>query len=355
MTSSTFTAWASAHAPPSPVPSPPPVDEAFASDVETHYYFHSNGTRLGHRLRANDFSLPSPSSSPVHDWQLSLTAICQDNGDGQPFLLRDLPAHLLPFFAYRDVAVYVTEVGADQTALFDVIYREWYPTRDRTVFNDGILKDYGPFFSSTIRVESEGPAPQPPTLLKDLVRWHVALSHHLSSLLPRFCALRRGPRLLARPGLTQEQLQALPNPCVDLVRVRYDYTPVMRRTFTQCFIWVEKGWEDKGVRLVVLDEDMLRRISSSGCEGLTRDMDSEARANEAATLDVGKREQRNKEDPEDVRVDMEASMNHISVWRGSLKDVMRAVVVGDETRKRGLREFNDVLEEWLGDGVNVGK
>jgi hypothetical protein len=47
----------------------------------------------------------------------------------------------------------------------------------------------------------------------------------------------------------------------------------MRRTFAECFIWVEAGWEDKGVRLVVLGEDMLRRISSGEIGGLARDLE----------------------------------------------------------------------------------
>jgi hypothetical protein len=53
-------------------------------------------------------------------------------------------------------------------------------------------------------------------------------------------------------------------------------------------------------------------------------------------------------------VDAEALMDHISVWRGSMVDVMRAVLAGDETRKKGLREYNPKRREWLGEGVNVG-
>jgi hypothetical protein len=56
-----------------------------------------------------------------------------------------------------------------------------------------------------------------------------------------------------------------------------------------------------------------------------------------------------------VGVDADASMNQVSIWRGSLEDVMRAVLAGYKARKRGLRDYNFVLEEWLGEGVNVGK
>lgn len=344
--------WYSVPPPPTPVPSPPPLNESFASDVDSHYVFHSSETRRGHIIHAKDSSLPSLSSSPTRDWRLSLTANFLYGGDRQPFLLRDLPAHLLPFFTYRDAAVYAPGGHADRRPLWDVVYREWFPTRDRTVFNDGLLQGVGaPFFSSTMCVYFEGPAPQPPALLNQLIRWHVALLRHLHSLLPRFSGLQQGPRLLVRPGLTQNQLQALPDAMGHI-----DYTPIMRRTFAECFVWVEAGWEDKGVWLVVLDEDMLRRISSSKCEGLTRDVELEEQAKKSASLEVeNKEEQREGVLDEDVGVGAEASMGHVSVWRGSLQDVMRAVVAGDETRKRGLREYNVMLEEWLGEGVDVGK
>lgn len=355
MTSPASVGWALAAQPPSPVPSPPPLAQSFAQAADAHYVFYSSATRRGHRLRVNDSSLPSPSSSPTRDWRLSLTANFLSNRDAAPFSLRDLPAHLLPFFAYKDVAVYAptTDGGcADLGALFDAMYREWYPTRDRTVCDDGVLQGCGaPFFSSTMRVDFEEPAPQPPALLKHLVHWHIALSRHLHRLLPHFYVLKEGPRMLVRPGLTQPQLQALPD-----LPVRVEYTPIMRRTFAECFVWVEAGWEDKGVRLVVLGEDMLRRILSGECEGLTRDVDLEERAKKAASSGAeNEKERREGELDEHVGVGAEASMDRVSVWRGSLEDVMRVVLAGDEARKRGLRDYNFVLEEWLGEGVNVGK
>ncbi|CAO2649272.1 Nn.00g066570.m01.CDS01 [Neocucurbitaria sp. VM-36] len=346
--------WTVAPQPPSPVPSPPPLATPFLQAVDAHYYFYSSATRRPHRLRANDSSLPSASSSPTRDWRLSFQASFLCNRAAS-YSLRDLPAELLPFFAYKDVAVYVPttdEECADLNTLFNAMYREWYPTRDRTIFDDGMFSSCGaPFFASTMRVDFEGLAPQTPYVLKQLVRWHVAMSHHLYCSIPRFDALAQGAMLLVRPGMTQTQLQAFPwRP------VLFEYTPNIQPTFTECYIWVERGWEDKGVRLVVLSEDMLHRILSCECEGLTRDVDLEERAQKITSIVADtQQEQREGEEDEHGDIDAEASMDHVSVWRGSLETVMRVVVAGDKGRKRGLRDFNPVLEEWLGEGVNVGK
>lgn len=340
----------SAPAPPTPVPSPPPFDAAFERDIEKHYHFHGSETRIGHTLYVDS----SPSSSPTADWRLSLRAIFLSNGGHGPYSLGNFPAHLVPFFAYRDVAVYIPEISIpdgreNPFALFDTIYREWYPTRDRTVFNNGIWGGCGsPFFSSTIRLDIAEPIPQPPALLELLVRWHTSLVYHLRSLFPRFRALDTVRRVLARPELTLAQLVQALSDAGDHYSPRTsrrDYTPIMQRTFAECFLWVEKEWEDKGVRLVVLNEDMLRRISSNKCEGLTRDVDLEEQLKQAASVEV------------EISEEQRGGVldEHVSVWRGGLIDVMRAVVAGDDNRKGGLRDFNIMLEEWLGEGVNVGK
>ncbi|KAF2638447.1 hypothetical protein P280DRAFT_471535 [Massarina eburnea CBS 473.64] len=338
------------HEPPTPIPSPPPLIDSFARATDNHYVFTGAETRLGHHLFAHDSSNPGPAP---RDWKLRLQAnFLPTNGGGGLFSLRNFPEDLVPFFAYKDVAIYMPT--ADSVIdFFDAVYREWYPTRDRTVFDNGLMACCGaPFFSSTMRVVFEDPGPQPPGLLNHLVDWHVALSQHLHRLIPRFHHLKIAARMLISPGLTQPQLDALP-----VSRVRVEYKPIIRRTFSECFLWVEKGWIDKGVRLVVLSKDMSNKILSGECEGLTRDMDLEERAIYAAGSGARNEEEEKKVELEDhVNVnDAETTMGHVSVWRGSLEHVMRAVVAGEETRKRGLREYNFVLGEWLGEGVNVGK
>ncbi|KAF2876957.1 hypothetical protein BDV95DRAFT_601370 [Massariosphaeria phaeospora] len=341
--------WNPPAQPPSPVPSPPPLAPSFEVAVDDHHIFHGPATRLGHRLCVND------SSAPTRDWRLRLRANFLSDRDRAAYSSQEIPVHLLPFFAYKDVALYVPPTDSGRPSLvtlFDAMYQEWYPTRDRTVFDNGLFSGCGaPFFSATVRVDFDGPAPQPSALLKHFVDWHIALSRRLYRVLPRFDGFPEGgPRMLVRPGLTQPQLQALPARLAHI-----EYTPIMRRTFTECFVWANGGWEDEGVRLVVLGEDMLRRILSSESEGLTRDVDLERQAKEAESPEA-ETGQGPKEDLDDhIGVDVEASIGRISVWIGSIEHVMRAVLAGDETRKRGLREYNPVLDEWLGEGVNVGK
>lgn len=322
--------------PPSPVPSPPPLSQSFETALNTHFFFYSSATATGNILSAKESSLPG-------DWRLSLKATFISN---HVFSLRDFPAHLLPFFAYKDVALYVPG-RYNASELFDAIYREWYPTRDRTVFDDGVFRGCGgPFFSFTMRVEFKDSTPQPPDLLKHLVRWHVALSRHLNHLLPRFETLAEGARNLVRPGLTDRQLQGM-----RALPVRTEYTPVIRRTFTECFMWVDRGWETEGVRLVVLSEDLQRRILSGACQGLARDLDMEEKIRGTARLgpDNGK-ERGEGEMNEQLGVDAEVSMDHVSVWKASLEDAMKAVVAGDEARRKGHGDLDRVLE-WVGDGL----
>lgn len=264
---------------------------------------------------------------------------------------------MVPFFSYKDAAIYIPSIGSVNTSLlYNTIYQEWYPTRDRTVFNKGLFHGGGaPFFSSTVGVEfmDSEPRLQPPAVLRHLVYWHVALSRRLHFQLPHFYALKEGLQALVRTGFTESQEQTLPRRFIPV-----EYTPIIRRTFTECFIWVGTGWEDKGVRLVVLGKDMSQRLLAGECDGLQRDLELEEKAKKLEPPNSGvdnEKEWMEGEQEERKIVYVEASMDHVTVWRVSLQNVMRAVLAGEETRKRGLREYNSVLEEWLGEGVLVGK
>ncbi|KAF2275315.1 uncharacterized protein EI97DRAFT_467910 [Westerdykella ornata] len=351
MTDQTTTHWTVSSGP-VPDPSPPPLDGDFESAIEDHHIFWGQRTRQGHSITAKT----SSSLSPSLDWQLQLSANWLSARDSRPFTLPEFPAHLLPFFCYKDAAVYVSEGSDNPVDLFDRIYKEWYPSRDREVFEKGILRGCGaPFFSSTMRMRfEEQPTPHPPALLESLVRWHTAFVSHLQDLIPRFDFLAEShtyARLLVRPGLTQEQLETLPTGR----RRRIEYPPVLRRSFAECFVFVEPGWEDKGVRLVVLSEDMQNKILHGKCEGLRRDLELEEPTRKAVRLEAKKdgRESREEELHEHSEVE-DVKVEHMHVWRGNLQDVMRAVLE-TEGRKRGLREYNPVLDEWLGEGENVGK
>lgn len=335
--------WVSS--PPSPVPSPPLYAAAFEGVAERHYRFFRPAICLGHDLHVNDFSDP-------RNWRLRINAIALP-GNGAQFSLRHFPTHMLPFFAYKDAAIYTPENGGSvsSSSLFNTIYREWYPTRDRSVFDDGIFDRSGaPFFAVKMRINCEEPVlqqpiPQLPVLLKHLIRWHIALSHHIQHILPQFTSLDEVTRELVRPGLSLAQSHH---------RTPVDYMPILRSTFTECFIWVDAGLEDSNVILVVLGEDMLRRILLEESEELTRDVDMEKQVKDKAALEA-EDERRDRKLDEHGGFDDDASVEHVSIWRGSMVDVMRAALAGDEKRRRGLREYNPVLHEWLGEGVNVGK
>lgn len=328
--------------PPSPVPSPPPLDNTFLSDLDVHHIFFGYSTRLGHHIDAC-------SATSFRDWGLILQGRFLQRPDRRFFSTRDLPPHLLPFFAYKDAAIYEPSSGGCGNGgyFFRRIYQEWYPTRDRNVFNHGVKGICGaPFFSSTARVDFKYPALQPEVRMGLVVCWHVALSRRLQKLLPRFRFFDQIGKTMVRPGLTEEELQAV----LGSPRAHIEYSPVMRRTFSQCFLWVEQDWEEHGVRLAVLDEDMLRRVSSLEGKGMTRDIEMEEQVKKAVeTLDIWEEGDLD----EHANVDLKAVFDQLGVWRGELEDVMRAVVGGDGERKPGLRDFNAVLEEWVGDGVYV--
>lgn len=325
-----------------PDPSPPPFDQSFGAHLDSHYTFYGYTTRQGYCLHAS--SLCSPLI-----WRLGLRANFLSGPDLNLFSTQNLPPHLLPFFAYKDTVVYVPPGCGPSNSfkLFDSIYREWYPTRDRTVFHNGVYKGCGAaFFSSTIRVEFESPTPSLVSQLGLVIRWHVALSRCLHELLPQFRYLQEAGTTLVRAGLTQEERQSVPD-----TRAHAIYTPFLRHTITECFLWLGKDWEQSGMSLVVLGEDMLRGIVSGEYKGLEREIDVEEQLKKVTKTMKSKGEG---DFGDNVDEELEAAMNHVSVWKDKLQDVMRAVVGGDETRKIGKRDYSFMLEEWLGQGVNVG-
>ncbi|KAF2007426.1 hypothetical protein P154DRAFT_517158 [Amniculicola lignicola CBS 123094] len=252
-------------------PPPPPVfTPSFESVVENHHLFYGCATRTPHSLRVKNSS-----SSSTHDWKLSLSALYFDHsGGGGPFLLQDLPARLIPFFSYKDTTVYIThQIRVNVFDLLDAMYQEWYPTRDRTVFNNGLLRDCGaPYFGLTVKVQFEDDNPKHPAVLSDLTQWHLNLSRHVQHLAPQFnFFVEGGARMLTRPGVQAPSLRP----------VRVEYTPLIRSTFAECFIWMDGKSEDKVAKLIVLSKDMQDKISSAECKGLWQDVDLEEQVKRA--------------------------------------------------------------------------
>ncbi|PVH96465.1 hypothetical protein DM02DRAFT_631998 [Periconia macrospinosa] len=142
-----------------------------------------------------------------------------------------------------------------------------------------------------------------PTVLKHPDRWHVGPAYYLHSLIPRFDAFPHGSMALAE-------------------------------------------WEERGLRLVVLDEHMLYRIILNNCPSLTRNVELEEQVQKLASVEVDNEEQHAQGVlDKDVGVDIKVSMSYVSVWRGSVEDIIRAVLVEDKKRKRGLREYYPRLKE----------
>nr|AHG26156.1 ferrous iron transporter [Shiraia sp. slf14] len=328
-----------AQAPPASLP---PLDEVFGGSLDYHYAFYGYTTRKGHRLNAS-------LSTPPPDWGLRLHAHFLRGPDLALFSTKDLPPHLVPFFAFKDTVVYGSSSGmlAYPFSLFETIYREWYPTRDRSVFKYGLYHSPGAaFFSSTVRVDFDAPIPQPQVQLGLLICYHYALSRRLHEILPSFPYLVEGGKMLVRADLSPDELRAVPK-----IRAHVPYTPVMRRTLSECFLFIDGKWEEHGVRLVVLSEDMLRRMLSEDGYAMTRDFDIEEEVKKVAE-EAMLNGQKGLDEHDDI--DVKAQMNHVSIWKGKLVDAMRAVVGGDEARKPGRLDYNWELQEWLGEGVPVG-
>ncbi|PSN60683.1 hypothetical protein BS50DRAFT_593767 [Corynespora cassiicola Philippines] len=167
---------------PSTAPSPPPLDTGFASTVRYDHISYSSKVSI---VFGED-SAPLSPSMPTSDWKVGLRATCLPYRYSMPFLSRELPPDVLPFSACKDIAVY-TIGGCDRFEFLDCIYHEWHPTQDRDVFKRGVLESpVGLFFSFTLGLYFRMVLPQPPTLLVDVVRWHIMLLQQHQALLPRF-------------------------------------------------------------------------------------------------------------------------------------------------------------------------
>lgn len=265
-----------------------------------------------------------------------------------PFQPRNLLPNLAPFFAYKDTTIYMPASNfwtRSSIEFFDTIYREWYPTRDKTHFNHGIYGSIGgSFFSSTIIVHFDSDPPQTPCQLAMLIYRHTALLHRIEEIIPHFHYLKEGGAGLAQSRLTEHELEELPTTWGKPTR----YDPVLQSTFKECLLYIDGDWSEDGVCLVVLKDTALRKLD---CEKLARDHDLEGQTKKAMH-ELGFREEEGFD--EDAKIGFKMIVEHVTIWRGSLIEVMRAVVAQDETRKLGRRDFNWELDEWLGEGINVG-
>jgi hypothetical protein len=330
---------------------PPTLPPDFEEAVDSHYTYHSAATRIPHRIDASLSPSTSAAALAPEAWRISLSAkfLAREHST---FSLDDFPARFVPFFAYKDVAVYVSNSSvANLGGLWDRMYREWYPSRDKTVFDNGILRGCGsPFACATMRIDlgnagsasddAGDPTAATGSLLTSLVHWHLALLERIEALCPQFEALHEGgARTLVCPGLSPQQQDRYTTP------KRVGYKPIIRSSFGECFLWVNDVWEEEGVRLVVRSEDMLPGMNSGEPDGLRRDVELEGKVR-MVTGPARERVQAGEE--RDSRREVRVVPDNVVVLKGSLESAMRMVLARDEARNLATTEWNPVLEEWLG-------
>lgn len=200
-------------------------------------------------------------------------------------------------FCWKDCAIYGASrlPREDHLRLLDAVYREWFPHRAE----DKDVSD-GSFFAKFMRFE--GGAGGGTT--QETLHFHKALCERLSVL-------------------EREMPETMPvDPCrafahlVQPEAVEYK----LRKTFSVVFLMLDVGWQDRGVLLVWRSkEDALRHHCGEGGEIMELDHN-------------------NGVDPDQA-----------CVFRCSLKRAMQLIVSTDRERAKRRREYNEYLEETLGE------
>ena len=198
-------------------------------------------------------------------------------------------------FCWKDCVIYGNAglTGSDHYALLDEVYREWYPYRaeDKDV-------SAGTFFAKFLRFI-------PPTAsLKQILGFHHALCERLRRL------------VLVVKDLEPAILHAVP-PKEETRKVG---AYRLRETIFETFIVIEAGWQEYGVLLVRKNDDVAKSFHSS----------EEAKVKAEDTSDVG-------------------DLGEARVFRCSLKSAMRMIVSQDPERTQKRSEYNEMLEETLGE------
>lgn len=198
-------------------------------------------------------------------------------------------------FCWKDCAIYgnVGLTARDHGALLDDVYREWFPHRAQ----DKDVSD-GSFFGKFMRF-----LPAVGTL-REIVRFHTVLCQKLRELEKEIpdrkpidpCQVRRDGQS-AQPIIAEYKL---------------------RETFSAAFIVVDAGWQERGVLLVWRSEDLASRYNC-------------------------------KEGGDIIAYDCGDLGQTCVVYRCLLKRAMQLIVSTDPDRAKRRVEYNEMLEEKLGD------
>ena len=198
-------------------------------------------------------------------------------------------------FCWKDCVIYGNQglTANDHHALLEEVYREWYPHRAA----DKDVSD-GNFFGKFMRFIP------PATNLVQIIRFHAALCEKLSSLVPEI----------------QDLEPAIPHAVPPKEETRRAGAYNLRETIFDVCIVIDTGWQEHGVILVWKHEEVAKKYNCS--EG------GEVQAYDSG--DAG-------------------GVEDACVFRCPLKRAMQMVVSQDPVRAQKRAEYNEMLEETLGE------
>ena len=198
-------------------------------------------------------------------------------------------------FCWKDCVIYGNAglTTSDHYALLEEVYREWYPHRAE----DKDVSD-GNFFAKFMRLIP------PATNLMQIVRFHEALCDKLSSLVPEI-----------------EDLEpAIPYAVPPKEETRRVGAYKLRETIFDVCIVINAGWQEQGVLLVWKNDDVAKKYNCS-------------EVGEVQAYDI----------------DAADGLGDACVFRCPLKRAMQMVVSQDPVRAQKRAEYNEMLEETLGE------
>lgn len=198
-------------------------------------------------------------------------------------------------FCWKDCVIYGNAglTANDHHALLEEVYREWYPHRAE----DKGVSD-GNFFGKFMRFIP------PATKMVQIIRFHEALCEKLSTLVPEI-----------------EDLEpAIPHAVPPKEETRRVGAYKLRETIFDVCIVIDAGWQEQGVLLVWKNEDVAKRYNCS--EG------GEVQAHDSGDAGV---------------------LGDACVYRCPLRRAMQMVVSQDPVRAQKRTQYNEMLEETLGE------
>ena len=197
-------------------------------------------------------------------------------------------------FCWKDCAIYGNAgmTGQHHFRLFDQVYEEWFPHRDREKeFNDGTF--FAKFMRLTPAVEK----------VEEILGFHRTLCQKLQSEEDEILDRQPFPPYVLKPD-----------------GVRREWAFRLRVTFLSVFVVANADWEEHGVLLVC---------------------DSEKCVEELEVRESG-------EDVTSYKVDDGSDLGDARIFRCPLKRAMKIVVSQDAERAKKRKEYNEMFDRVYG-------